>query len=309
MLTEKQKKAAQAIVNIFETGKVEGDYGKVTLLSGDPGHLTYGRSQTTLASGNLFLLIKAYTENDGAEFGSEFSEYLHRLFNRDVSLDHDTQLRNLLREAGFDPVMQDVQDQFFDRVYWNPSQKAAQMVGIATGLGYTVVYDSKIHGSWIRMRDRTTEQHGSAENIGEEAWVEKYVSVRKDWLANHSIKILRKTIYRMEAFEKLMSQGNWTLEVPFTVRGIRIDEETLGEGPIRVSAQDVEERLLRLQSPFMQGNDVQFVQQALSDAGIPVDVDGIFGPQTENAIKEFQQQQGLTVDGIVGPATLAALEL
>lgn len=41
MLTEKQKKAAQAIVNIFETGKVEGDYGKVTLLSGDPGHLTY----------------------------------------------------------------------------------------------------------------------------------------------------------------------------------------------------------------------------------------------------------------------------
>ena len=81
MLTDRQKKAAQVIVNIFETGRAEGHYGQVTLLAGDPGHLTYGRSQTTLASGNLFLLIKAYTECDGAEFGSELREYLPRLFN------------------------------------------------------------------------------------------------------------------------------------------------------------------------------------------------------------------------------------
>ena len=60
MLTELQKKAAQAIVNIFETGRAEGEYGKVTLLPGDPGHLTYGKSQTTLTRGNLFLLIKAF---------------------------------------------------------------------------------------------------------------------------------------------------------------------------------------------------------------------------------------------------------
>ena len=43
-ITDLQKKTAQAIVNIFETGQVHGDYGKVTLLSGDSGHLTYGRS-------------------------------------------------------------------------------------------------------------------------------------------------------------------------------------------------------------------------------------------------------------------------
>jgi chitosanase len=141
------------------------------------------------------------------------------------------------------------------------------------------------------------------------AWIEKYVEVRKDWLANHRIRILRKTIYRMEAFEKLISEGNWALDVPFTVRGIRIDEETLGERPIRVSAQDVEERLLRLQTPFMQGDDIRSVQQALADAGIQVGVDGIFGPQTDKAVREIQRQRGLTVDGIVGPATLATLGL
>jgi chitosanase len=66
MLSDLQKAAAQAIVNVFETGKTLGDYARVTLLSGDPGHLTYGRSQTTLGSGNLYLLIKAYCDMPGA---------------------------------------------------------------------------------------------------------------------------------------------------------------------------------------------------------------------------------------------------
>lgn len=35
--------------------------------------------------------------------------------------------------------------------------------------------------------------------------------------------------------------------------------------------------------------------------------DGIFGPITEEAVMDFQRQNGLTPDGIVGPATLAKL--
>jgi peptidoglycan hydrolase-like protein with peptidoglycan-binding domain len=52
------------------------------------------------------------------------------------------------------------------------------------------------------------------------------------------------------------------------------------------------------------GVDIAAVQSAL---GIPAD--GIVGPQTRRAIRQFQRANGLVVDGVVGPQTLAALGL
>ena len=58
MLTSTQKQTAQSIINLFETGVVLGDYGNVTVITGDTGHLTFGRSQTTPGSRNLLDLLK-----------------------------------------------------------------------------------------------------------------------------------------------------------------------------------------------------------------------------------------------------------
>jgi hypothetical protein len=41
----------------------------------------------------------------------------------------------------------------------------------------------------------------------------------------------------------------------------------------------------------------------------PLTADGMFGPKTEAAVKEFQREQGLKPDGLVGPQTKAALAL
>ena len=57
------------------------------------------------------------------------------------------------------------------------------------------------------------------------------------------------------------------------------------------------------------GNDVRAIQYFLAFIGFfndslpEIKVDGIFGPATENAVKAFQRQYGLTVDGIVGRST------
>lgn len=51
------------------------------------------------------------------------------------------------------------------------------------------------------------------------------------------------------------------------------------------------------------------VQQALQNAGVsPGKIDGKVGERTIAAIRAFQKQQGLKVDGIVGPATWARLQ-
>ncbi|MBQ7455634.1 MAG: peptidoglycan-binding protein [Clostridia bacterium] len=57
-----------------------------------------------------------------------------------------------------------------------------------------------------------------------------------------------------------------------------------------------------------QGDAVKNVQAALKRLGYFEGItDGDFGEYTENAVKEFQRQNGLTADGIVGPSTLAKL--
>lgn len=56
------------------------------------------------------------------------------------------------------------------------------------------------------------------------------------------------------------------------------------------------------------GADVQAIQSRLKELGfLTGSVDGIFGSNTEKAVKRFQKSAGLEVDGIVGPATRAAL--
>lgn len=58
------------------------------------------------------------------------------------------------------------------------------------------------------------------------------------------------------------------------------------------------------------GDEVVYLQELLNAErfGVEISVDGIFGRATEALVKTFQEDRGLTVDGVVGPLTWAALE-
>ena len=57
------------------------------------------------------------------------------------------------------------------------------------------------------------------------------------------------------------------------------------------------------------GEAVSRLQRALTAAlGRTVDIDGQFGPNTEQAVEDYQAAVGLDVDGIVGPDTWTALQ-
>ena len=56
------------------------------------------------------------------------------------------------------------------------------------------------------------------------------------------------------------------------------------------------------------GKEVSAIQEALKERGLfSADITGYYGTQTRAAVKKFQRQKGLTVDGNAGPQSLCAL--
>ena len=56
-----------------------------------------------------------------------------------------------------------------------------------------------------------------------------------------------------------------------------------------------------------QGDDVKQLQELLNKNGANLTVDGIYGSQTQQAVKDYQKSKNLAVDGIVGDETWGSL--
>ena len=113
-------------------------------------------------------------------------------------------------------------------------------------------------------------------------------------------------------------------EVYDALKGMAVDLDKAGRDPltgygfVQLAAptqkeepkeEPVEERILKLiDKPRMQGDDVKELQTLLNKHGVSCDVDGIFGPATDKAVRVFQVMKGLVVDGICGAKTWAALD-
>jgi len=69
-------------------------------------------------------------------------------------------------------------------------------------------------------------------------------------------------------------------------------------------------RYLRIMAPFMEGPDIQYVQKRLTELGFYTGpVNGVYSPETRDAVIKAQQRFGLATDGIVGPDTYNVLGL
>lgn len=69
------------------------------------------------------------------------------------------------------------------------------------------------------------------------------------------------------------------------------------------------DRLLYFRSPMLRGDDVAELQRRLGALGFDAGrVDGIFGPLTEAALKDFERNVGLTTDGVCGRDVISELD-
>jgi chitosanase len=309
MLTATQTATAQAIVNIFETNSVLGRYGDVTVAANDPGHMSFGRSQASLASGNLGALVGQYCNNTGARFGRYLIEWLPRLQAKDLSLDGDNRFQNFLRATADDPVMRDTQDSFFEQGFWQPAEQAAAQLGIASALGVGVVYDSFVQGGWNEVRNLTEQQSGSPQAMGENAWIAAYIAARRQWLAQSVHPIVQATVYRMDAFARLVDQNHWGLDLPLVVRGVEISTTSLNATPPGCyDGPQPGARSLSIQTPLASGLDVRLLQLGLSVSGIDMVADGVFGQHTSECLRTYQTGQGgAPATGVADAALIARL--
>ena len=82
-------------------------------------------------------------------------------------------------------------------------------------------------------------------------------------------------------------------------------QTTGGADPLAPSNFPVPTRVLRCGD---NGLDVKWVQAVLRKNGFDMNVTGYFGDKTRSSLAAFQQRNGLTPDGICGPATIAKLK-
>jgi chitosanase len=206
------------ILNVFETGKANGDYQNISIYRDGPlvdgkqiKQITYGRSQTT-EYGNLKKLLTMYINNNGI-YASQFTPFIDKIGGSNPSLCTDVTFINLLKDAANnDDVMHQTQDDFFDTCYYQPAYNWAESHGFTYALSLLVIYDSYIHSGGILdfLRNKFPETP-PVKGGDEKTWITKYVDTRDNWLRNHSNPILQRTVYRTECLKKQISNDNWDL--------------------------------------------------------------------------------------------------
>jgi chitosanase len=311
MLTQLQRRTVAAIVNVFETSSVVGHYSAVTFSASDAGHVSYGRAQASLASGNLGKLLQQYVGVAAAPFERALGPYVQAAIARDNKLDRDGYFQNLLRAAADDKAMRDTQDAFFDQNFLEKAVRAAEEAGLTTALGAALAYDAFIQGGWERVCNRTDSAVGPIAKAGEPEWIRGYIAQRRAWLISLD-SLASQTVYRMDAFQRLVELDQWDLALPLVVRTLEISDQTLNafpadcyDGSHPVGSRDLS---LAQGAPVPRGLDVRRLQLGLSaDKTLSVVADGVFGRGTQSAITAYQQAHGLSANGVASASLVVSI--
>lgn len=232
--TASQKKSIDAVLAIFETGRVPtpDSYATCTVLKDGAG-ISYGKHQCTDKAGSLDLVCKRYIALGGTLAG-ELQKYMNYLATSESSKVNPSgpfpawlnELIGLLKKAGKDPIMQQAQDEVFDEVYFAPAVKHAESFGLTQALSLLVIYDTCIHSGPGRVATHkaAVKEPTPAAGGNEEKWVKEYLAVRRAWLAASTNPLVQKCVYRQDALTKLLDEGNWPLKTPFVCRGHTVND-------------------------------------------------------------------------------------
>lgn len=217
---------AAQVVSTFETGHAHGDPGAVALLPDGAG-VSYGLHQATDGSDTLEAVLLEYDEL-GGRYVDELAAWWPWLTADGTTLEDPARptarcraLLATLREAGADPRMREAQERVFKRLYWEPTLQQCRELRLCEPLSIVSIYDLAIQsglGRLARLRLAFPElppSRGGAER----PWTLALLRARAAFLQASSREVVRRSVYRVEALQRLAAEGRWSLTPPFRVRG------------------------------------------------------------------------------------------
>ena len=209
--------AAFNITSGFEGGAYD------TYQTYDAGIVSYGRFGFTLASGSLFSVLDRYLSKATSSVAGQLRTlYLQRVHDRDASLRTDTILRDLLRAAAPDAIMQAAQNDIATELYWNVIRDVSIVPrNITLPLSMAFLFDTGINNGVYHSMITDAEQalhvpsHSRVPDngISEQQLLIKVASIRHDLLYNiANSRNLPGLKPRADFWVGIMQAGDWNLQ-------------------------------------------------------------------------------------------------
>jgi chitosanase len=217
-----KKAVIKKILLAFEQSSTSIKYDKIYLWDDGPNKskqitLSFGITEY----GNLKKMLRSYCLKNG-KYTEYFTSYIPSIGSK--SLVNDSKFINLLKESASDPIMQQTQEEAFEEMYIDPAYNFCSKNNFTEELSKLVICDSYLHsGSVLSLLRNMFSERPPINGGDEKVWIKSYCEARRKWLANHSTKILNKTVYRMDFMLDRIKKGDWSLnQSPFVANGVKI---------------------------------------------------------------------------------------
>jgi len=226
-LTDPQTKLRAArVISTFENSTTDIQYGYAEDIADGRG-ITAGLVGFTSRTGDLYEVVGCYA---GQRPDSALAGYLPALqkVNGSDSTEGLDGFPDVWKQTSqTDPLLNQIQDQVADELYFRPAMTRAQQLGIRSALGQLIIWDTIVqHGGGDPDEDpdglpaisnEVVAQYGTIAG-NEAAWLADFLRVRRAHLldpADASTQdAWRGSVSRVDALQSILDAGNLDLRPP-----------------------------------------------------------------------------------------------